>query len=402
MSHLLHSNLSTSICLHNSPSPSFALSPPHSITTSLSSSITAFRHENGRRYHNHGDGLTYPLPNDTDEINRLELQHKVWEISLNKRLYLAPLPPTITSVLDIGCGTGIWCIEFADAHPDVQVLGIDLSPIQPSNVPPNCRFLVDDANAAWAFPEKFDFIHTRALNFGVKDWDALLAQAFEHLAPGGWIELDEFHVPLECDDGSAAADSAVLQWGVMGAEAVAKIGTDARAALRHGERLREVGFVEVHEQKMKWPIGPWAAGEKEKKMGQLFLKDMSDGAPGLSVKLLNGLLGWEMSRVDAFIERLRAEMWNPKGHILGAEASIRCQAASLSKEFGGQPSFCREKSLQLLKKMAESAEEWQEGKAWWWSAVQRVFSPPNRNISRPRDVFTNRKNRGHKKPINSR
>lgn len=29
-------------------------------------------------------------------------------------------------------GTGIWCIDFADQHPGADVLGIDLSAIQPS------------------------------------------------------------------------------------------------------------------------------------------------------------------------------------------------------------------------------------------------------------------------------
>jgi len=287
-----------------------------SLTTSVESSVASFRMEHGRRYHGHGDGVaSYPLPNDEEEIDRLEIQHKVWEISLNKRLYLAPLSATTTSVLDVGCGTGAWCIEFADAHPHTQVLGTDLSPIQPSNIPPNCRFLVDDANADWTFPEKFDFIHTRALNFGVKDWEHLLAQAFEHLKPGGWIELHEFHIPFQCDDGSAAPESAVIQWGAIAVEAAAKIGVDAAAAKHHGERLRRVGFVDVHEQRMKWPLGPWATGEKEKKMGELFLKDMADGAAGLSSKLFLGVLGWEKERVDEFIWRVKNDMWNPKLHV---------------------------------------------------------------------------------------
>jgi tRNA G46 methylase TrmB len=35
-------------------------------------------------------------------------------------------------VLDIGTGTGIWAIDYADAHPDSTVIGVDLSPIQPT------------------------------------------------------------------------------------------------------------------------------------------------------------------------------------------------------------------------------------------------------------------------------
>lgn len=61
--------------------------------------------------------------------------------------------------------------DFADEHPSAQVTGVDLSPIQPSFVPPNCRFEVDNVNMAWTYPEdKFDFIHVRSLTGCVPDW----------------------------------------------------------------------------------------------------------------------------------------------------------------------------------------------------------------------------------------
>ncbi|KAM3415712.1 hypothetical protein BST61_g9226 [Cercospora zeina] len=41
-------------------------------------------------------------------------------------------------------GDLVKAIDFADEHPDCQVLGTDLSPIQPVFVPPNCRFEIDD------------------------------------------------------------------------------------------------------------------------------------------------------------------------------------------------------------------------------------------------------------------
>lgn len=54
--------------------------------------------------------------------------------------------------------------DFADEHPAAEILGVDLSPIQPSFAPPNCKFEVDDITAPWAYePPKFDFIHIRTL-----------------------------------------------------------------------------------------------------------------------------------------------------------------------------------------------------------------------------------------------
>ena len=35
-------------------------------------------------------------------------------------------------VLDLGTGTGIWAIDYAFNHPEAEVIGLDLSPIQPN------------------------------------------------------------------------------------------------------------------------------------------------------------------------------------------------------------------------------------------------------------------------------
>lgn len=39
---------------------------------------------------------------------------------------------------------GRWAIEVADQFPSAHVVGMDLSPIQPTTVPLNCEFMVGD------------------------------------------------------------------------------------------------------------------------------------------------------------------------------------------------------------------------------------------------------------------
>ncbi|KAL6170232.1 hypothetical protein ACJQWK_03221 [Exserohilum turcicum] len=133
-----------------------------SYTMSATSSVFNFRYENGRRYHAYCEGK-YPVPNDETEADRLDLQHHAFRLSLDGKLYRAPIPKHVQNVLDVGCGTGIWTIEFADEHPSSRILGTDLSPIQPVQLPPNCEFLIDDCEQEWIFHEQFDFIHTRAM-----------------------------------------------------------------------------------------------------------------------------------------------------------------------------------------------------------------------------------------------
>jgi SAM-dependent methyltransferase len=138
----------------------------------------SYVYENGRRYHAFRTGQ-YPLPNDDAEQDRLDMMHHIYNMMLGGNLYLAPLPKEIYRILDIGTGTGIWAIDIGDTFPSAQVIGIDLSPIQPTWVPPNVQFIVDDAESDWMFSEdSFDYIHIRGLLGSIKDWPKLLKQCY--------------------------------------------------------------------------------------------------------------------------------------------------------------------------------------------------------------------------------
>lgn len=57
---------------------------------------------------------------------------------------------------------------------------MDLSPIQPSFVPPNCKFEVDDINKDWTYPENnFDLVHIRAMTGCIPDWIELHKKALK-------------------------------------------------------------------------------------------------------------------------------------------------------------------------------------------------------------------------------
>ena len=69
--------------------------------------------------------------------------------------------------------------DFADEYPSTTVIGTDLSPIQPSWVPPNLKFEVDDAQLDWTYAEAdFDFVHIRCLMGSIESWPRLFRQAY--------------------------------------------------------------------------------------------------------------------------------------------------------------------------------------------------------------------------------
>jgi methylase of polypeptide subunit release factors len=90
-------------------------------------------------YHAYKAGR-YVFPNDEKELERLDISHHSQGLQLNA-LHLAPIG-TPQRILDVGTGTGVWAIDIADQYPSADVLGIDLSPVQTTWVPPNVRFEV--------------------------------------------------------------------------------------------------------------------------------------------------------------------------------------------------------------------------------------------------------------------
>lgn len=91
--------------------------------------------------------------------------------------------------------------DFADANPSAEVIGIDISPIQPSWVPPNLRFEIEDAGLDWTYPDdSFDFIHLRYMHGAFSDWDKLYREAYRCLKPGGWIQQIEPDIEMHSED----------------------------------------------------------------------------------------------------------------------------------------------------------------------------------------------------------
>ncbi|KAH6877223.1 S-adenosyl-L-methionine-dependent methyltransferase [Thelonectria olida] len=283
-------------------------------TTSLRTSILAYKWENGRRYHAYQDG-SYWGPNDDRQQEAEDLMHEMYRIVLNGELSAAPIGDSPQDVLDVGCGTGVWAIEFADEHPSADVVGVDLSPIQPSFVPPNCKFEVDDINKDWTYPEnKFDLVHIRAMTGCIPDWPEFHKKAFKHVKPGGYVEHVELWGIARSDDGSLKDDSPLRTW----VEIFEKIGDamgkcffyDQKAA----DAVRDAGFVNVSERRVKVPIGTWPKDKKLKAWGAWNRQFVLQGIEGFSIRGLTEMLGWKYDDAQLFLASLRKELTNPATH----------------------------------------------------------------------------------------
>ncbi|KAL1963791.1 hypothetical protein VTN77DRAFT_7857 [Rasamsonia byssochlamydoides] len=97
--------------------------------------------------------------------------------------------------------------------PSERVIGNDLSAIQPSWVPPNLEFVIDDLEKPWMYePDYFDFIHARTIAECVQNWPQLMQRAFKHLKPDGYFEVVELTAWVWSDDGTLKDDSPYMQY----------------------------------------------------------------------------------------------------------------------------------------------------------------------------------------------
>jgi len=290
-------------------------------TTSLSSSVSKYRYENGRRYHGYKDGL-YMQPNDEKQLSVQDLGHHMMLLLLENKLHLAPIVEKPQRILDIGTGTGIWAIDIADQYESAEVVGTDLSPIQPTFVPPNCKFEIDDASAEWTFTlNSTDLVFMRFMLGCFTDWTAVYREAFKCLKPGGWLEHHEVGPDPRSEDGTVTPDHPFGRWGDLIFQAGDAIGKTYRTAYSTKKWMEDAGFINVVEKDYKFPVGRWPADTRMKELGMWFRAYFEDGMEGYAMALLTRVLKWEYAEAQVFFAHLRAAFKDKRVH---AYCNITC------------------------------------------------------------------------------
>ena len=163
----------------------------------------------------------------------------------------------IKSVLDIGCGPGEWVRDLANDHPQIKVVGIDISKrmIEYADAQAqlrelgNIEFLVMDATKPLDFPAgSFDLVNARYLaGFLAADlWLEVIREFWRLLRPGGYIRLTESEF-----FGSSNSQSMEILAGLLTA-ALKKVGHSLTPESRNNglvpgiaPLLRQIGFQDV-------------------------------------------------------------------------------------------------------------------------------------------------------------
>ncbi|KAI0400117.1 S-adenosyl-L-methionine-dependent methyltransferase [Xylaria palmicola] len=288
-----------------------------SSTASLSASILEYRTVHGRTYHSERGNAQSWNPNDAQHDESMDILHHVSTLMQDGKITMAHIDESVQRVLDVGCGTGIWAIDFADQYPHTEVIGVDISPSQPQWIPPNLKFEIDDITQPWTYtPNSFDYIHMRWLIGAVPDWYTLFREVYQTLKPGGIFESKESSCLIQSDDGTVPYGSALDQWGRVFTEAGRKFGRTFRP-LEDDLQIKAMeaaGFVDIKVYNMKTTIGPWAADAKHKEIGQYARLALEQDIEGFIMYMWTSVLGWTREEIAVYAAHLRRELRSPHYH----------------------------------------------------------------------------------------
>jgi metalloendopeptidase OMA1, mitochondrial len=189
---------------------------------------------------------------------------------------------------------------MGDAYPRATIEATDLSPIQPTAVPDNVHFIIDDAEQDdWAVPfNHYDYIHTRMMLGCFRDFRTIMAQAYKHLKPGGWMECQEVMSTPYCDDGTMPADWPFKEWTASLDESSMKLERPLRIANKLKRWFAQAGYVDVHEKIFKLPVNTWPKDPEMKTLGMWWQQNLLLGLQGFSLAYFSRMLGWSKDEIE--------------------------------------------------------------------------------------------------------
>ena len=266
------------------------------------------------------------MPNDDAEQTRLAIAHQAYLLILDGQLSMARVPQDTKKILDIGTGNGDWAIAIAQRFPNAEVIATDIGPFQPTNVPPNVFFEVDDAQGEWTYTAPFDLIHIRGLSGAFSDWTAVYQQAYKHLRPGGYLEVADFGL-MQVAEGSPDTHLKAFNGAIQAA--AEKAGT--RIGLEHMRKavLENAGLSVAKSQVFEVPLGIWASNPRKKAAGKMALVAALESLEAMSMRLLTREMAWDPDDVRSLCENVSREVRRP-----GTRPSIPCQIVVARRVLG--------------------------------------------------------------------
>lgn len=172
---------------------------------------------------------------------------------------------------------------------------------------------MDDAEDNWTFTQKFDFIHGRLLFSAFNSPAKVIQNAYNALAPGGYLEMQEAHGKLHSVDGSTVG-TALEKWSDLIVEGAKALGRDWRCTVKYKQCFIDAGFEDVVEERFPGPIGTWPRDKDDKLVGLYWMANMLDGINAMSNVTLRKGLGMSSEDMELLLVSVRRDIKDRKIH----------------------------------------------------------------------------------------
>ncbi|PGH27955.1 hypothetical protein AJ80_00209 [Polytolypa hystricis UAMH7299] len=287
---------------------------PESGTVALDGAYLATISHQGREFQKYSiDNRIYFAPVDEEEIERLDIQHKVFNKVFDERLIFPPVVQP-RRILDCGYGSGAWAVEVAEQYPQCEVIGIDITPhMKPDDTPENLWLQLDDLNRTFTFPPNyFDLVHSRMVASGLNQqrWPRYVRDIARSLKRGGWVQMVEVYFNVQSDNGTITDQHALRQWSTKYVRSLEDL-KDLRIGMRLGTLLSSAGLVDVETKMIPLPLSGWSSDPRMRDIGRLNRDNIQKLLSSLAIYPFVNRLHMSREEFSVLVAQARQEADNP-------------------------------------------------------------------------------------------
>jgi hypothetical protein len=146
------------------------------------------------------------------------------------------------------------------------------------------------------------------------DYREIIKRSYDYLEPGGWLESQEMYSTAYCDDNTMPQDHPLCEWIRTQDEAAMLLGRPLRIANKLKKWYRDAGFVDVHEEVFKMPIGHWPRDPQYKLLGDFWGRNLREGLQAFSLALFTRAFGWTKEELEVYLVPVRNSLGNTHVH----------------------------------------------------------------------------------------
>ncbi|KAH7156311.1 methyl transferase [Dactylonectria macrodidyma] len=260
----------------------------------------------------------YLLPIDNEELNRLDILHKVFLVARGNKPFRSPIVRPAPKFMDLGTGTAIWGInvaeEYARCFTDSQIMAVDLNKTQPELIPVGVisqQFDIEEPT--WGpLMTGCDLIHVRMMlgSLQTNIWPQTYRNILEHLTPEiGHMEHIEIDWTPRWDDNQRPTKSAFEEWAALFYSGMDKF--DRSARVKSDERylmMEAAGFTDIKEEVIKAYVCPWSEDRTVRELARWFNLGLTHSLDSLSLMPLIEKLGMTLEEVNELTGKVKKEI----------------------------------------------------------------------------------------------